>query len=81
VSDIDLSDAILMEISPGRWTAFFRIEIKSNLNGWLHTVAEVVGDELGSVSADAATAELVRRGEMTGHEAMSARLRAMGGAA
>lgn len=81
MSYVDLSDANIEETAPGAWVAFGTIGIVSSLPGWRQEVARLRTGEFEEISVDDAIAELTRRGEMTGHEAIAARRRAIGGAA
>lgn len=81
MSYVDLSNANIEEPAPGEWVAFGTVGIVSSLPGFQQEVARIRTGEFEAISVENAIAELTRRGEMTGHEAIGARRRALGAAA
>lgn len=70
-----LSASRIEEFDLGRWQAIKLIEVIHMIDGTPRKVGETVIDR-HEISIDDAIAELTRRGEMTGHEAIAARRRA-----
>ena len=72
-----LASARIEESDPGCWQATVHADVFEVVDGMRKKTKELIAGRF-EISIDAAIAELMRRGDMTGHEAIAARCRALG---
>lgn len=70
-----LANARIEESDPGCWQATVHVDVFEVVDGMREKTKELIAGRF-EISIDDAIAELTRRGDMTGHEAIGARRRA-----